>query len=174
DLILAGKLRLTGDMAVEGPDGGWRGDSEGIVVRDASNVDRIVIGKIDGRSWGGAQLPAGTYGLWGDRSGLYLNGYPRIIKAGIAFDNDVLLSSHTVPAGKRLVALVWPIETEKWLYNGSSPVSREGFYTGFVTYTSETQTSGGSLFDLELISLMRADGTIGYSVYLPAGSYTNI
>src|SRR5690606_39545646 len=50
DLILAGNLRLTGDMAVEGPDGGWRGDSEGIIVRDASNVDRIVIGKIDGRS----------------------------------------------------------------------------------------------------------------------------
>src|SRR5690606_25789199 len=83
DLIMAGKLRLTGDMAVEGPAGGWRGDSEGIVVRDASNTDRIVIGKIDGRSWGGAQLPAGTYGLWGDRSGLYLNGYPMIIKAGI-------------------------------------------------------------------------------------------
>src|SRR5690606_33335417 len=30
-------------------------------------------------------LPAGTYGLWGDRAGLYLNGYPKLIKRGIMF-----------------------------------------------------------------------------------------
>jgi len=74
DLILAGKLRLTGDMAIEGPDGGWTGTPGGITVRDAGNNERVVVGDLSGRSWRGQPLPQGTYGIYVSKGAGYFAG----------------------------------------------------------------------------------------------------
>lgn len=74
DKILAGKLRLTGDMAIEGPDGGWTGTSGGITVRDAGNNERVVVGDLSGRSWRGQPLPQGTYGIYVSKGAGYFAG----------------------------------------------------------------------------------------------------
>src|SRR5690606_22609993 len=74
DLIMAGKLRLTGDMAIEGPDGGWTGTPGGITVRDAGNNERVVVGDLSGRSWRGQPLPQGTYGIYVSKGAGYFAG----------------------------------------------------------------------------------------------------
>src|SRR5690606_6096878 len=49
DLILAGRIRLTGDMAMVAQDG---------------QTEKVAVGDISGRMWRGQPLPPGTHGLW--------------------------------------------------------------------------------------------------------------
>lgn len=98
DEILAQRLRLTGDMAIEGPDGGIRMDRQRISIR-VNETDRIVQGLIEGLPWGDGVLPPGTLGTWGDRAGLYLRGYARLLDAGFAFDEDEIDLSGLGPLG---------------------------------------------------------------------------
>src|SRR5690606_2441015 len=66
------------------PDGLTAVVGNALVTTDGTQ-DRVAVGDISGRPWGSGVLAHGTYGLWGDRAGLYLNGYPKLIKRGILF-----------------------------------------------------------------------------------------
>lgn len=63
DLVVAGKLRLTGDMAIEGPDGGMSFNRHRIERRE-NGILKEAFGDISGLPWRGDPLPEGTGGLW--------------------------------------------------------------------------------------------------------------
>src|SRR5690606_7489592 len=68
-------------MEIIGPGGGWRADPKGIVVYDQSQNEMVAFGDLAGKPWGSStyQLPPNTYGFWGPKEALYLQGYPKII-----------------------------------------------------------------------------------------------
>src|SRR5690606_512940 len=53
------------------------------IIADDGTKDRVVFGDVSGLPWGrnDTPLPSGSYGLWGDLAGVFLRGFPNIIKA---------------------------------------------------------------------------------------------
>jgi len=64
------------------PDGFTAVVGNALVTTDGTQ-DRVAVGDVSGKPWGTSVLPTGTYGLWGDKAGLFLRGYPRIVEYGI-------------------------------------------------------------------------------------------
>lgn len=117
DKILAGRLRLTGNMAIEGPDGGIILDHKNLSVLDGLS-ERITIGDVGGRMWRGKPLPAGEIGFYGDRhTGLYLEGYSSLISVGQAVDEDEI----SAPEGAKII--LTPASVLVTVPNVTSPVS---------------------------------------------------
>jgi hypothetical protein len=52
--------------------------------------ERLKIGSLAGAKWGSGQLPAGTFGFYGNRSGLYLRGYATLLTAQACSDGDIV------------------------------------------------------------------------------------
>jgi len=104
DEILAQKLRLTGDMAIESQDGHTRMVGNRLELRDASNQLLGVIGDVQGLPWGAGTLPQ-EWAAWFRQGGIYAAGYPRIIKAGVANSGDIILPTAVVPPGMRWVVM---------------------------------------------------------------------
>ncbi|OUN01430.1 MAG: hypothetical protein BAA04_04905 [Firmicutes bacterium ZCTH02-B6] len=79
-----------------GTDGRWIAgggrvvaDERGVIINDGTN-ERIHQGDISGRPWGSGTLGAGTYGIWGDRAGLYLRGYTRLLMVASGLDEEIV------------------------------------------------------------------------------------
>lgn len=53
-------------------------NGSGLSTYDLVGINRIHLGDLSGKRWGTGALPQGTFGLWGDGDGLYLERYPRI------------------------------------------------------------------------------------------------
>src|SRR5690606_30753974 len=68
-------------MEIVGSGAGWRAAPTGIVVHDQSQKEMVAFGDLAGKPWGSSnyQLPPNTYGFWGPKEALYLQGYPKII-----------------------------------------------------------------------------------------------
>lgn len=62
----------------------------GLIVSDPEGNRRVAVGDIGGHPWGLSRLIPGTYGFWGDQAGLYLRGYPRLLRWGHADDEEII------------------------------------------------------------------------------------
>ncbi|MFY9395019.1 MAG: hypothetical protein WAP36_10055, partial [Halanaerobiales bacterium] len=85
-------------------------DADGLEIKD-TNATRVFLGNIGGKRWGNGELPPNTYGLWGDRAGVYLRGYPRVISWGyVDWGNSPtrVINGATVevPSGTKWLAIV--------------------------------------------------------------------
>lgn len=111
-----------------GTDGRWMAgggavtaDELGIMIRDLVLKElRLHLGDVGGQAWGSGVLPAGTYGLWGERAGLYLRGYSSLILAQECSDGDIVavpedytLANPSVMITPRDVLIYHPGMTEK-------------------------------------------------------------
>src|SRR5690606_31034993 len=56
------------------PDGFTAVVGNALVTTDGDGNERIATGDVSGRPWGDDVLPPWTYGIWGDRAALYLQG----------------------------------------------------------------------------------------------------
>jgi hypothetical protein len=84
--------------------------ADGLEIKD-TNATRVFLGNIGGKRWGDGELPPNTYGLWGDRAGVYLRGYPRVISWGyVDWGNSptrvINGAAVEVPSGTRWLAIV--------------------------------------------------------------------
>ena len=96
-----------GEHGIWVQNGYFRGDISGSSGDFADG--RIRIGDLSGKPWGNGTLPAETKGIWGEKSGIFLRGYPRLILASTGFDEDRIdLSSYTDLADPQI--LVTPKE----------------------------------------------------------------
>lgn len=81
-----------------GTDGRWiagagavTADELGLMIKDlVSQEMRLHLGNIGGQPWGNGVLAPNTYGLWGDRAGLYLRGYASLLVVQTCQDGDIL------------------------------------------------------------------------------------
>jgi len=91
-------------------DGYFQGDISGSSGEFADG--KIRIGDISGKPWGNGTLPAGTKGIWGEKSGIFLRGYPRLILVSTGFDEDRIdLSSYTDLADPQILVIPKEITT---------------------------------------------------------------
>lgn len=78
--------------------------SPGIYGYDIYGVDgqlMLRIGDISGMSWGGRSfdLPPGTYGVWGQRAGVWLKGMPQVFYAGASDRTIQVVGQSSGPSG---------------------------------------------------------------------------
>src|SRR5690606_19450438 len=71
----------------------------GMLVSDGTQA-RVAVGNIGGLPWGNETLPPDVYGFWGDETGVYLQGYPKIVGYAYA-TSPSFISSPSGPAGSR-------------------------------------------------------------------------
>src|SRR5690606_28065443 len=67
-------------------------------TRRSSDLARVAVGNIGGLPWGNETLPPDVYGFWGNETGVYLQGYPKIVGYAYATSHS-FISSPSVPAG---------------------------------------------------------------------------
>lgn len=109
DQTIVGNLKVTGPggLVIESEDGLTKLTGTGMTVSDASSVERVAHGNIGGKPYGDGTLPPNTYGFWGDASGVYLQGYPRLLTKGVA------TGQLSVPNGSqgdvKTIPIDWPI-----------------------------------------------------------------
>src|SRR5690606_16856189 len=116
------------------PDGRTVVMGNALVTTDGEGNERIATGDISGRPWGEDVLPPGTYGIWGDRAALYLQGYAHNISAGYAEDGErVLLEGYKttptiilVSANVQVFSPARPGENQRIIIEARN-VSRDGF-----------------------------------------------
>src|SRR5690606_41937003 len=69
-------------------------------TRRSSDLARVAVGNIGGLPWGNETLPPDVYGFWGNETGVYLQGYPKIVGYAYA-TSPSFISSPSGPAGSR-------------------------------------------------------------------------
>jgi hypothetical protein len=127
-----------------GTDGRWiagagavTADELGIMIKDIVAQElRLMGGNISGLPWGDEVLAPGTYGWWGDRAGVFLRGYARLLVAGSAEDEEIidlsefanLSNPEILVAPKELVSYSPHRDTLSHLYVDAVKLSGEAKY----------------------------------------------